>query len=165
MPALLGHTPRRLEPGLPTPVEIGEAAARRSLRAQVARLERDLADCLPGAGAEPLDVAVRSQGGPRLLSIGELEALRDELADGLRAARAQLARRGEHHERSRALLERMRRDPRAHKYVRVTNADLGEPGCTSYHVRPRLGLIGMLMGWWQVKLSSGCPLAGAARHR
>jgi hypothetical protein len=26
-------------------------------------------------------------------------------------------------------------------------------------VRPRLGLIGMLMGWWQVKLSSGCPLA------
>ena len=24
---------------------------------------------------------------------------------------------------------------------------------------PRLGLIGMLMGWWQVKLSSGCPLA------
>jgi hypothetical protein len=30
-------------------------------------------------------------------------------------------------------------------------------------VRPRLGLIGMLMGWWQVKLSSGCPLpAGVA---
>jgi hypothetical protein len=27
-------------------------------------------------------------------------------------------------------------------------------------VRPRLGLIGMLMGWWQVKLSSGCPLPG-----
>ena len=23
-----------------------------------------------------------------------------------------------------------------------------------------MGLIGMLMGWWQVKLSSGCPLAG-----
>jgi hypothetical protein len=26
-------------------------------------------------------------------------------------------------------------------------------------VRPRLGLIGMLCGWWQVKLSSGCPLS------
>jgi hypothetical protein len=26
-------------------------------------------------------------------------------------------------------------------------------------VRPRLGLIGMLAGWWHVKLSSGCPLA------
>ena len=38
--------------------------------------------------------------------------------------------------------------------------DLGEPGCGAWEVRPRLGLIGMLMGWWQVKLSSGCPLAG-----
>jgi hypothetical protein len=28
-----------------------------------------------------------------------------------------------------------------------------------WHVRPRLGLVGMLAGWWQVKLSSGCPLA------
>jgi hypothetical protein len=26
-------------------------------------------------------------------------------------------------------------------------------------VRPRLGLIGMLMGWWRVVISSGCPLA------
>jgi hypothetical protein len=32
-------------------------------------------------------------------------------------------------------------------------------GCGVWQVRPRLGLIGMLMGWWQVKLSSGCPLA------
>jgi hypothetical protein len=32
-------------------------------------------------------------------------------------------------------------------------------------VRPRLGLIGMLMGWWQVKLSSGCPLAGGRGAR
>ena len=38
-------------------------------------------------------------------------------------------------------------------------ADLGEPGCGVWQVRPRLGIIGMLMGWWQVKLSSGCPLA------
>jgi hypothetical protein len=53
----------------------------------------------------------------------------------------------------------MRLNPRAYKYVRVTNADLGEHGCWSWHVRPRLGLIGMLMGWWRVKLSSGCPLA------
>ena len=33
----------------------------------------------------------------------------------------------------------------------------GEPGCGAYVVRPRLGLIGMLAGWWEVKLSSGCP--------
>ena len=43
--------------------------------------------------------------------------------------------------------------------MRVGAADVGEPGCGVWHVRPRLGLIGMLMGWWQVKLSSGCPLA------
>jgi hypothetical protein len=43
--------------------------------------------------------------------------------------------------------------------VRVANRDLGENGCGVWQVRPRLGLIGMLMGWWQVKLSSGCPLA------
>ncbi len=28
-----------------------------------------------------------------------------------------------------------------------------------WHVRPRYGLLGMLMGWWRVKISSGCPLA------
>ena len=39
-------------------------------------------------------------------------------------------------------------------------ADVGEPGCGRWHSRPRLGLIGMLMGWWRVKVSSGCPLAG-----
>jgi hypothetical protein len=42
--------------------------------------------------------------------------------------------------------------------VRVTQAQVGEPGCGFWEVRPRLGLIGMLMGWWCVKVSSGCPL-------
>ncbi len=46
--------------------------------------------------------------------------------------------------------------------MRVSNREIGEPGCGVWHVRPRLGLIGMLMGWWEVKLSSGCPLAAAA---
>lgn len=32
-----------------------------------------------------------------------------------------------------------------------------------WQVRPRLGLIGMLAGWWHVKLSSGCPLVTARR--
>ena len=35
----------------------------------------------------------------------------------------------------------------------------GDGGCGVYQVRPRLGIIGMLAGWWHVKLSSGCPLA------
>ena len=54
-------------------------------------------------------------------------------------------------------LEDMYADPPAHKWRRLTNADLGRPGCTTYHVRPRAGLLGMLMGWWVVKISGGCP--------
>jgi hypothetical protein len=50
-------------------------------------------------------------------------------------------------------------DPGAHRWVRVSNADIGEPGCKTWHVVPRLGLVGMLAGWWHVKISSGCPLA------
>ncbi|MGH2917202.1 MAG: hypothetical protein ACRDLS_01180, partial [Solirubrobacteraceae bacterium] len=62
-------------------------------------------------------------------------------------------------DRARLELERMRRDPARHRRVRIAAADLGEPGCGQWHVRPRLGLIGMLLGWWRVTLSSGCPLA------
>ena len=57
------------------------------------------------------------------------------------------------------LLERMLLAPGDHRRVRIAQRDLGERGCGVWHVRPRLGLVGMLMGWWQVKLSSGCPLA------
>ncbi|HZE06825.1 MAG TPA: hypothetical protein VE127_16470, partial [Solirubrobacteraceae bacterium] len=55
---------------------------------------------------------------------------------------------------------RMLLHPAEHKFERIACRELGEPGCGVWHVRPRLGLIGMLMGWWQVKLSSGCPLPG-----
>jgi hypothetical protein len=44
----------------------------------------------------------------------------------------------------------------------VTQRELGAGGCGVWRVRPRLGLVGMLMGWWQVKLSSGCPLPAPA---
>jgi hypothetical protein len=50
-------------------------------------------------------------------------------------------------------------DPASHKFVRVSNEDIGEPGCKHWHVRPRWSFIGMLMGWWRVVISSGCPLA------
>ena len=61
--------------------------------------------------------------------------------------------------RSRLALEQMLLEPGKHRFERVSCGDLGQPGCGAWEVRPRLGLIGMLMGWWQVKLSSGCPLA------
>jgi hypothetical protein len=61
---------------------------------------------------------------------------------------------------NRVRLERMLLEPAKYRFARISCADLGQPGCGVWQVRPRLGLIGMLMGWWEVKLSSGCPLAG-----
>jgi hypothetical protein len=54
-------------------------------------------------------------------------------------------------------LESIAADPASHKWERLSNGDIGEPGCKYYHATPRLGLVGMLMGWWRVKVSSGCP--------
>jgi hypothetical protein len=50
--------------------------------------------------------------------------------------------------------------PQDYKWVQVSRQDLGLHGCGHWHSRPRLGPIGMLMGWWRVKVSSGCPLSG-----
>jgi len=140
--------------------EVDERAARRALRAQIARLERDLASAVIAAYPRiPAGSACVSHGGPRLLGLGELERIRDELAARLADAREHAAREGERRAAKRLLIERMLLDPAAHRWVRVSNADIGEPGCKSWHVVPRLGLVGMLAGWWHVKISSGCPLA------
>jgi hypothetical protein len=80
-------------------------------------------------------------------------AFRDDLAERLRTVRSDLAERTAREEENRRLIERMMLDPRSYKYVRVSREDIGERGCGHWHVRPRLGIIGMLMGWWQVKLS------------
>ena len=133
---------------------LDHAAARATLRAQVTRLERELS-ALDPPPATP-GSALR-QGRPRLLSVGELEHARDALTARLAHARALRAERGIAQEAARVRLERMLLEPGRHRFERVRAADLGEGGCGVYAVRPRLGLIGMLMGWWQVKLSSGCP--------
>jgi hypothetical protein len=145
--------------------EVGECAARRSLRAQVARLERELsatvADGFPhissagGAGARG-DAETFSA--PRLLNLAELERLRDGLAARAQELRRRVAERAEHERRAHELLEAMRLEPGRYKFVRLPVRDLGQRGCGVWEVRPRLGLIGMLAGWWQLKLSSGCPL-------
>ncbi len=150
----------RLSPppiGLP-PTDVDEGAARRTLRDQVARLERELSEAVSSAfpfTARPVRVAGR--GGPRLLGLGDLEALRDDLAERLHEARAALHARGEREREARLMLERMLAEPARHRFLRVHRADLGVHGCGYYEVRPRLGLVGMLAGWWHVKLSSGCP--------
>jgi hypothetical protein len=146
----------------PPAVEDVERAARRTLRRQIATLERELSDAFVTAyrmgGLSQPAAEVIAQ--PRLLDLGELERVRDELAERLRTARVTIAKRADAQAASRVLLERMLLDPTKYRFVRVSREELGEPGCGAWEVRPRLGLIGMLMGWWQVKLSSGCPLAG-----
>ena len=132
----------------------GERAARRDMRDQIARLERELActlaDSFPRREPARAGRSASAQAGPRLLTLGQLERIRDELADRVETLRSN---------RAAELLEQMRAAPERHHWAKVTSADLGELGCHVWQVRPRLGLIGMLMGWWRVKLSSGCPLA------
>jgi hypothetical protein len=143
-------------------VEDEELAARRSLRAQISKLERELADAFVTAypmGGLGHEVSSR-RCDPRLLGLGELERIRDDLAERLRSARVTISERADVVEANRLYLERILLDPGKYRFARVACRDLGEPGCGVWQVRPRLGLIGMLMGWWQVKLSSGCPLPG-----
>lgn len=141
--------------------EADERAARRTLREQIARLEAQLADAVATAFGTRGEVpfTVRGAHGPRVLGIAELERVRDDLAARLGEARRELTRRGIEQEHARVRLERMLLAPGEHRFARVAAAELGEGGCGVYQVRPRLGLIGMLAGWWHVKLSSGCPLA------
>lgn len=146
----------------PAPVrpEVDERAARRSLREQIARLEREFGAAVIAAYPRlPAGTAAVAHAGPRLLGLAELERIRDDLADRIAEVRAQAAEQGERQAAKRLLIERMLLEPGRYKWVRVSNADIGEPGCKNWHVRPRLGLIGMLAGWWHVKISSGCPLA------
>jgi hypothetical protein len=135
-----------------------EAAARRTLRHQIARLERELS-VLVVATYPRLDPgpALPSLGGPRLLSLGELERVRDALAARLSTMSAAAADQQTRQAVAERELEQMLADPPAHRWKRLTAADLGRPGCTTFHVRPRAGLLGMLMDWWVVKISSGCP--------
>jgi hypothetical protein len=137
-----------------------ERPARRTLLEQIERLESELAQLFcstwPRKGFE---WSVSSRGGPRVLSLSELEELRDDLADRVAASRRALSDRTHVEEMHRRRIEEMLLEPEKHKWVRVANEDIGEPGCKHWHVQPRWGLLGMLMNWWRVRISSGCPLA------
>ena len=137
-------------PRLPD-VVVDEAAARRALHAQIARLEEE------AAALDPLADLSTARPVPRLLSLGELESVRDDLAERVHQRRLADDAAGERQEGFRCLREEILLDPAAHPHVRVSNADIGEPGCHDWHVRPRFGVLGMLMRWWRVIVSSGCP--------
>jgi hypothetical protein len=140
---------------------VDEAAARRTLREQIARLEAQLGQVLAAVyPALPAPGAARRPTGPRLLSLGELERIRDALAAQLGDVREAAAAQGERQEAARRRLEEMLLEPGRHRFVRIPAAAIGEPSCRTWESRPRFGLLGLLMGWWRVKISSGCPLPG-----
>ena len=153
-----------LKPPPPSPPLVttapDERSARRDLLEQIARIESDLAalfcSAYPRGG---FDWRVPSRGGPRVLSLSELERLRDDLAERLHDVRRTLSDRTWVEEQNRALIEAMMLAPEKHKWVRVGAEDIGERGCKHWHVRPRWGFLGMLLNWWRVVISSGCPLA------
>jgi hypothetical protein len=156
MTQVLTRTPARTVRRAPD-----ERPARRSLLDQIARLEQELTGLFCSSWPRHgLDFNVPSKGGPRLLSLAQLEELRDTLAGRVEHARKALSERTYTEEQNRRLIEEMLIAPEEHKWVRVQNEDIGEPGCKSFHVRPRFGVLGMLLNWWRVVISSGCPLAG-----
>ena len=137
-----------------------ERRARDDLRRQIAMLEGRLAELFASAfPRKGIEWGVGAVGGPRVLGTAELERVRDALAVRIREAQAELERRGRVEEEYRGLLESMIAEPERHRWVRISNEHVGETGCRHWHSRPRWGILGMLLGWWRVKLSSGCPLA------
>ena len=113
-----------------TPVSL-----RRTLLAQIARLEADL-PAGPGRAT-----ATR----PRLQTVAELERIRDDLYDRIRERRFT---QGEEQERARRLREEMLLHPERHRGAVVRNEEMGEPGCTRW----------ICLGkWFRIKISSGCP--------
>ena len=145
--------------------EHDERASRADLRRQISIMEADLGrlfgSAFPRKGIE-FDVPAPG-GGPRVLTVDELEVVRDGLAARIREVRGHLHEHAHAEEQSRMLIDEIAAEPAAHKWIRVSNEHIGEPGCRHWHSRPRWGLLGMLMGWWRVRVSSGCPLAKGPR--
>lgn len=140
-------------------LEVDELAARRELRRQIGRLEAQLASYRRDLEAlEP--VPLLHGGEPRIAGVGELERTRDALLRQLASARATAARRATRERRAREVRDAIIADPAAHRWEVVSAAETGEPGCTTWQAKPRLGPLGALMSWWRVKVSGGCPLAG-----
>jgi hypothetical protein len=142
------------QPVVLEPFVVDDAAARRTLRDQIARLDEELS-----ALGAPMPAPAARGRGAGLLGLAELERIRDSLAARAADVRTELDERGRVQEELRRSREELLLDPAAHPFARVRNEDVGEPGCCDWHVRPRFGLLGMLAGWWRVVVSSGCPLS------
>jgi hypothetical protein len=113
---------------------VDEAAARRSLREQIARLDGELGRVLtsvypavPAPRATAKGVAATGVARPRLLSLGELERIRDRLAAQVADARAAAAAQGVRQAAARMLVEEMLLAPGEHRWQRVCAREVGEP--------------------------------------
>src|SRR3712207_5473589 len=124
--------PHGIPPVLPTVPDtaVDERPARRALQEQIARLESELGalfcSTYPRQGFE---WTVGSRRGPRVLTLADLEAVRDELAAKLDHNRRLLSDRTYVEELNRRRIEEMLLEPERFKWVRVGNEDIGEPGC------------------------------------
>jgi DNA-binding transcriptional regulator YhcF (GntR family) len=146
---------------LPDPeIEVDERGARRELRRQIARLEAELGTYAADLVREPSSTHPLLRPKAHMPNIEELERSRDQLMKQLAEVRGDVEERGQRQQEARAHIEEMVSAPERHKWEWVSNEDTGDPGCKTWHTRPRYGPVGMLMGWWRVKVSSGCPLAG-----
>src|SRR4051794_37957292 len=91
------------------------AAARRSLRQQIARLERELAETLASTYPRISAPHPIAHGGPRLLGLEELERTRDALVARVSDTHRLKARQTADQARAKAKLAAMLADPPAHK--------------------------------------------------
>src|SRR4051794_14211451 len=144
--------------------EHDEREARADLRRQIAAMELALARLFGSAfPRQGIDFSVSGMGGPRLLSVDELEKVRDGLAARIQEVKAALHDYAVVEESNRELIEQMTADPASYAWVRVYNEDIGEPGCKNWHAKPKWGVLGMLLGWWRVEVPSGWPLGEGVR--
>src|SRR3954468_7010389 len=95
---------------VPPPPLADEAAARRALREQIARLDGELADL-----GRPYGAVTPSGNGASLMSMAELERTRDALAAAASAERRRLDELGREQELARCAREEMLLDPQRHR--------------------------------------------------
>src|ERR687892_1997071 len=104
--------------------EHDERAARADLRRQIAAMELQLARLFGSAfPRQGIEFGAPGMGGPRLLTVDELECVRDSLAARLQDVKGRLHDRVYVETRNRELIEEMIADPAGHKWVRVFNED------------------------------------------
>ena len=146
--------------------EVDEAAARRTLREQIARLESELGalfcSTFPRTG---FDWGVPSARRPaRAVAAPSSSDIRDELADAARSTTASSSATAPTSRSSTAAASRRccSTPPSTSGSASRTRTSASAAASSGTSARASASL-GMLMNWWRVRISSGCPLAMPAR--